>query len=80
MKHARKDYDRIQDPENIIPQDEPVFLLRGKDLAAPATIEAWCIEAKKLGAKDDIIELAKVHAEKMREWQRNVESQIPDLP
>lgn len=27
MLHARKDYMRIQDPENKIPQDEPVFLL-----------------------------------------------------
>lgn len=36
MKHARPDYDRIQDPAGIIPEDEPVFLLRGQDrYAAP---------------------------------------------
>lgn len=28
MKHAGEDYNRIQDPENKIPADEPVFLLR----------------------------------------------------
>ena len=38
MKHGRTDYDaRIQDSANIIPRDEPVFLLRGQDpLAARA--------------------------------------------
>ena len=29
MKHARDDYNRIQDPAGKIPEDEPVFLLRG---------------------------------------------------
>lgn len=31
MIHARDDYNRIQDPEGKIEQDEPVFLLRAKD-------------------------------------------------
>lgn len=31
MKHARPDYDRIQDPAGLIPEDEPVFLLRAQD-------------------------------------------------
>ena len=36
MKHAREDYNRIQDPSGLIPEAEPVFLLRGQDeLAAP---------------------------------------------
>lgn len=46
MQHARKDYNRIQDTENIIPEQEPVFLLRGKDVAAPYAIEAWAQKAK----------------------------------
>jgi hypothetical protein len=40
MRHARADYDRIQDPDGLIPQDEPVFLIRGQDRAAPA-MERW---------------------------------------
>jgi hypothetical protein len=36
MFHARQDYNsRIQDSANIIPADEPVFLLRGQDVHAP---------------------------------------------
>ena len=31
MKHARDDYNRIQDPAGLIPADEPVFLLRAQD-------------------------------------------------
>jgi hypothetical protein len=31
MKHARPDYDRIQDPCDIIPHDEPVMLFRAQD-------------------------------------------------
>jgi len=34
MKHARPDYDRIQDPAGLIPKYEPVFLLRGQDKLA----------------------------------------------
>lgn len=31
MKHARDDYNRIQDPSGKIPADEPVFLMRAQD-------------------------------------------------
>lgn len=55
MKHAREDYNRIQDPENIIPENEPVFLLRGKDVAAPHAIEAWIEKAKMYGASENIL-------------------------
>jgi hypothetical protein len=80
MKHAREDYNRIQDPANLIPEHEPVFLLRGKDVAAPAAIEAWCKEAKKYGADDNIIQAAQEHADKMRVWQIEHESKVPDMP
>jgi len=31
MIHARADYNRIQDPENKIPENEPVMLFRAQD-------------------------------------------------
>jgi len=35
MLHARKDYnERVQDTAKQIPEDEPVFLLRGQDALA----------------------------------------------
>jgi hypothetical protein len=36
MKHARPDYDRIQDPAGRIPADEPVLLFRAQDKHAAA--------------------------------------------
>jgi len=41
MKHARKDYDRIQDPDGKIPEDEPVFIVRAQDICAGDTVRAW---------------------------------------
>ena len=41
MFHARKDYNRIQDPENKIPEDEPVFLLRAQDIVAAEVVRYW---------------------------------------
>ena len=47
MKHARPDYDRIQDPlpvsEGGIPEDEPVFLLRAQDCIAARVVRIWAI-------------------------------------
>lgn len=43
MKHARPDYNRIQDPAGLIPEDEPVFLLRGQDVLAPSLVKDWAI-------------------------------------
>lgn len=41
MKHGRPDYDRIQDPSGLIPDDEPVFLLRGQDAFAAQCVRDW---------------------------------------
>jgi hypothetical protein len=80
MKHAREDYNRIQDPENIIPADEPVFLLRGKDICAPTAIQAWADDAERHGAAKNIVDAARNHAEVMKQWQADHECQIPDMP
>lgn len=80
MKHARKDYNRIQDPENKIPMDEPVFLLRGQDMFAPMLLLEW---AKQLRLHEGDPEMAKIvenHAQEMIEWQKNNRCKIPDLP
>ena len=41
MIHARTDYMRIQDPENKIREDEPVFLVRAQDNAFIETVTEW---------------------------------------
>ncbi|MHB1870843.1 MAG: hypothetical protein ACYCT1_08315 [Steroidobacteraceae bacterium] len=80
MKHAREDYQRIQDPAKLIPEDEPVFLLRGQDAAALAAVEEWVNEAGRLGASPAMIGSAQAQADRMRQWQREHGGHVPDMP
>ena len=80
MKHARPDYNRIQDPENLIPNDEPIFLIRGQDEAAPATLRYYAMRAAQSGAARNIIEATLNHADQMEEWQKLRRRKTPDMP
>ena len=80
MKHARKDYDAIQDPRGLIPEDEPVFLLRAQDVCAPLIVLEWAFEAETHGVSGLMVEQAKTHALLMRNWQTEHGLKIPDLP
>lgn len=75
MKHARQDYDRIQDPQHKIPQDEPVFLLRAQDVLAAPILELYAFMAS-LANRPDIAELILQHAKLMQQWPTK---KIPDL-
>ena len=79
MKHARADYDRIQDPAGLIPKDEPVFLLRAQDKLAPALVEAWALRASDIGAAKNIVDAAYSQADAMRSWQLKHGSKTPDM-
>ena len=69
MKHARSDYDRIQDPAELIPEDEPVFLLRAQDRTAAGTLMHWIMANEALPDGDKkAIRLAKAHLIRFREW------------
>lgn len=66
---------------NRIPDDEPVFILRGKDLLAPLRVKAWIAEAVKSGVVPaEKIEGAKAHYEAMLEFQKEnkVRCKMPD--
>lgn len=80
MKHARDDYNRIQDPAGAIPDDEPVFLLRGQDASAPAAVEAWAEEHARRGGDPEIAALARRQAENMRAYQAQHGNKVADLP
>jgi hypothetical protein len=79
MRHARSDYERFQDPAGLIPDDEPVFLVRGQDKAAPGTLRAWAGAAGAIGADSKIIALVLQHANAMEDWQRDHGSKVPDI-
>lgn len=68
MLHAREDYNRIQDPAELIPVDEPVFLLRAQDMIAWEIVEIWANRNEEVGGDPALTQLARDHAERMREW------------
>jgi hypothetical protein len=74
MKHARKDYDKVM---KKIPEDEPVFVLRGQDAVAANTVRFWAAAAATAGAAPDIVEAARKHADLMEAWPTK---KIPDMP
>jgi hypothetical protein len=77
MKHSRPDYDRIQDPAGLIPEDEPVFFLRAQDLVAPATVRVWADLAAARGADPEMVANARTQADAMEAWAKK---KVPDLP
>lgn len=80
MKHARKDYDRIQNPAALIAEDEPVFLLRAKDLIAARTVQYWASEVEKAGGDSTTVRLARLQANRMLGWGLHHGSKTPDVP
>ncbi len=76
MIHAREDYNRIQDPANKIPADEPVFLLRAQDALACKAV-AYYAELCKAAQAPEIAAKAESHAKRMAEWPVK---KVPDLP
>ena len=79
MRHARHDYDRIQDPAGRIPANEPVFLIRGQDSAGPEAVRAWAQIARLHGASEEIIKRALDHADDMEAYQKVYGRKVPDL-
>jgi hypothetical protein len=68
MKHARDDYNRIQDPAKKIPEEEPVFLLRAQDELASLAVDYWADLMESNGGDPELIRLAREHAAKMAAW------------
>lgn len=77
MYHARRDYQRFQDPLGVIPDDEPVFLIRGQDIVGAKTVRFWADQAEAHGASPRIVERAREHAALMESWATR---KVPDMP
>lgn len=75
-----EDWEAPSSVDPIIPEDEPVFLIRGQDLAAIPAAEAWCEAAENLGADPAIVEAVRRHIEVVRQWQTDHRAKVPDAP
>jgi hypothetical protein len=81
VRHGRFDYDeRIQDAARIIPEEEPVFLLRGQDPAAAAAVRAWCAVAADLETDPAVIDRARAWADRMEQWADSHPVTRPTVP
>jgi hypothetical protein len=69
----------VEDP-TVVPEDEPVFLLRGQDIAAPDVIRYWAKLVEQRHGAPEIVKLAREQADKMYDWQRDHKMKLPDLP
>lgn len=79
MLHAREDYNRIQDPEGLIPEDEPVFLVRAQDAVGPSVVEDWANRAESRGVDPEMVSKARKQANRMRQYQAMHGSKIADM-
>jgi len=69
MKHQNEKYnERIQDAANLIPEDEPVFLIRAQDKVSGDTLRAWAQLNDDAGGSPEISTAVCEHAEKMDAW------------
>lgn len=61
----------------LIPKEEPVFLIRGQDVAGGDAVRAWADLAERQGAAPEILRVAREHAALMDAWPQK---KTPDLP
>lgn len=60
-----------------IPEDEPVFLIRGQDAAGGDAVRAWADLASARGAGDEIVGVARAHARLMDAWPKKKAADLP---
>jgi hypothetical protein len=65
MLHGRADYQPIQDPRGLIPDDEPVFLIRGQDQFAVETLKFYASMCRAAGKPAPLVE---AQIERMIAW------------
>jgi hypothetical protein len=69
-----------------LPPDEPVFILRARDMYAPSTVASWSAVVGSVRSLDEqVVFKAKSKArgalelsEEMRQWQMKNSSKVPD--
>ncbi len=90
MIHARKDYNRIQDPalddRNLlgrgctpIGEDEPVMLFRAQDRLFKKVLDHYRT-LLEIAGKSDMAALVTEHIVRATEWEKWHETKTPDVP
>jgi hypothetical protein len=81
MHHARSDYqERIQDAAGLIPEDEPVLLIRGQDVLAPMIARTWADGFRLVGGDPEVVQAMRNYADHIERWQDENRAKVPDVP
>jgi hypothetical protein len=81
MLHARSDYQRFQDPEGRIGEDEPVMLFRAQDRHFVPVLRAYLeFLEQDQDAKPEIKNAVYMHIMAALRWQDRNPTKTPDLP
>lgn len=78
MIHARPDYNRFQDPENKIPEDEPVMLFRAQDIHFIRILKHYQFLLRK-SKNGKVANAVRKHEELSIKWMQNNIVKEPDL-
>lgn len=73
-------YDPQHEPQPIIPDDEPVFLIRGQDPIGGQTVRAYADYAERCGADPAMVQAIYVWADRMEEYAESKQHGAPDVP
>jgi len=58
--------------------DEPLFILRAKDMLAPGVVRVWVHYARASGVPEEKLNEALELAERMERWQAKHGKKVPD--
>lgn len=76
MRHAREDYSPIQDPRGQIPEDEPVFLIRGQDMVAPSVLRFYADQVESMNPR--MATRVREWADEMHRWPKKKQPDAPE--
>jgi len=77
-----KKIEELQDVNSTLSKvamNEPIFVLRARDVLAPGVVRHWAREAQGRGVRHDKVQEALELAARMEHWQQTVGgSKLPD--
>jgi hypothetical protein len=76
MLHSRADYNRIQDPEGKIPENEPVLLFRGQDKFSAGIVRTYANLVEGDGGDPEMVAALRKHADLMDAWPKKKQPDV----
>lgn len=79
MRHLRQKYASLIDPTNRFGKDEPVFVLRAKDVLAPQVLRHWAYSLIAAGGDARMAKGVLWWADQFEAWAAQNGHKLPDL-